>query len=184
MQPRLLVLGTAAAIVAVYASFVVGARLASDREVAADARYTDARALIEAPLVSIDELKAERDTARADLEQLQASLAPATIDPASDEPTALLAQRAAGAGLNIISIERIEPRQADVSGATYTVHAVRINVSGGRDQVAGYLLGLHEEQPALVATLTALSAEGDAITAELVFSVHVANVADTPEEAP
>lgn len=179
---RHLLIGGAAFVLIAYAAMAAGIYTANKDKRIAETRYLDMVTLVEAPPPQLEPLRAELQAAQATLAELQRASGVATIDPSSDEATALLVRRAQEGGLAVKGVARLDAAETKVGDVDYGVDAIRINVEGTREQVFGFLGELRSSDPALIPTLTFLDVldSGDA-GAEIVFSAYTAIV---PEDEP
>jgi hypothetical protein len=174
LQPRQAVLGGIACIVVVYASLVSAIYTSRRDERAADSRHADAAQLASVPPVPIATLTAELEAAKASLAWVQGAAALSSIDPASDEATALLVRRAQDARLTVTGIARLDTATTTVDGTAYSVDAVRMSIEAASpDAIVDFVRRLEASDPGLVPTLSALTAgEGAGASAEIVFSAY------------
>lgn len=170
-----------ACLVLAFASVIAATYTARRDESAARARYNDIQALVALPPASNDSLQADLASLRQQLADAQAAVGTPTIDPASDALTSLLVRTATEAGLTVKGVSRSEPSQATLAEALYQVQALHITVSGSITQITDFLRTLDEQQPALVASLAALTADNAGVAqADLVFSAYAPAPSPTP----
>jgi hypothetical protein len=172
----------AGCVAVVYASLFAAIYAARRDERMAERLYSDTLTLTEAPAPDLDVLAAELAAAQARLAQAEALAAPATIDPASDEATALLVRRAQAAGLAVIAVTRVDASPFKSGENLYDVQAIRLTLQGPPAQLIDYLFRLHQSDPALIATLTSLTTGATGVAqAEIVFSVYTNAASPTPQ---
>ena len=181
MPLRYMVALAAGAVAFAYASLFAAIYNAQRNEAGADQRYADTRTIIEAPPADLDAPTRELTAASDALERARINMQPPSIDPASDEMTTLLVTRAQASGLAVASVERIDPAQAKIESTAYDVQALRLTVDGAPDQLRNFLAGMHEVEPALIATLTSMRFDdaGQA-QSEILFSVYARAAEPTP----
>jgi hypothetical protein len=185
---RAMIAGLGVCIVVVYAALFASMYTAKRDLRASEALYLDSTRLLAVPPVPLATLEAELASARASLSWVEASANHSTIDPSSDDATALLVQRAQDGGLTVTGVSRLDPGQEERGGQTYDVNALRMNVAGpSQAAIINFLQALDATDPGLLPVLSALSVEQGGARAEIVFSVYSkvepTPVAGTPEPA-
>jgi hypothetical protein len=184
-SPRVFVAAIVIVLVLAFASVISATHNARRDEDAARIRYQDAEALVALPPASNESVRDDLASVQQQLATAEAGIGAPTIDPASDALTALLVRAATSAGLAVKGVTRADPSQATLGAALYTVQALRITVSGSTTQIAAYLGGLAEEQPALVPSLASMTADKAGVAqADVVFSAYAAVASPTPLPAP
>jgi hypothetical protein len=170
---RYLVAIAAGCVAFTYLSLFAAIYNAGRDETAAERTYANTRTLIEAPAPDLSGAAIELEAAKAALAEAEALMAPGTIDPESDETTALLVRSAQDAGLSVAGITRIAPAQTKTDSATYDVQANRVSVEGAQPEIGAYLFDLYTSNPALVATIVGMTVnEANVARAEIVFSAY------------
>jgi hypothetical protein len=188
IQPRYAAIGGVICILVVYAAMFASMRTSATDEEAAEARYLDTMQLLTVPPVPIATLEAELSTAQNRLALVENSATHSSIDPASDEATAMLVRRATEAGLSVTSVARLNRTQTQIAGISYDVEALRMGLHGpSQDAIIALLSSLFASDPALTPALTSLTVEDSGVTAEIVFSmfslIEPTSVAPQPESA-
>ncbi len=189
IQPRYAVAGAVICIALVYAAMFASMRTGNSERASAETRYLDATQLLTVPPVPVATLEAELATAQSALASVQLAASGPSIDPASDEATALLVRRAQDAALSVASVARLNSTQTQLDAAKYNVDALRMTVRGGsQDAVIAFLRALQTTDPGLVPALTSLTVEDGGVSAEILFSVYTkiepTPVAGAPGAAP
>lgn len=180
IQPRYAAMGGAICILLVCAAMFASMRNSASERDAAEARYLDATQLLTVPPVPVATLEADLAVAQSALSLVESSSTLSSIDPASDEATALLVRRAQDAGLSVASVARLNHTQLQINAVNYDVDALRMGLRGPTHAaVIGFLQSLHNSDPALTPTLTSLSVEDGDVTAEVIFSMHT-KIVPTP----
>jgi len=181
---RYLVLAAVVCIGVVYLSMAASLYTSGRDEHTAETQYLDATRLLAVPPVPIATLQTELAAARASLASVEASASQSTIDPASDDATELLVERAQAAGLTVSGIARLNQSQAKHEERMYTVDGLRMSVEGpSQDTIIGFLRALEATDPRLVPSLSSLSLQDARARAEIVFSVYT-EILPTPAAAP
>lgn len=174
LQTRQIMAGVAACLLVAYGAMFAGIHTAQQDRAAAERRYADSAQLLSVPAVPIATLQKDVAAAKQALAWSKGGATLSTIDPATDEATALLVTRARASSLNVTGITRLDRTQVRVKDILYDVEAIRISVeAASAGAVVLFLRDLHATDPGLVPTLSALTTgAGGGAAAELVFSVH------------
>jgi hypothetical protein len=185
VQTHFLVLAGVACIALAYASLALGAWQAGERRADAEVRLQDTAQILSAPPASVDELKTQVATVNGELAALQRPAA-ASIDPSSDETTALLVRRAQAAGLAVSGIARLNNAQTKINDVAYDVQGTRVSVDAASPQlINAFLVYLDASDPGLVASLQSMTiSETGTANAEIVFSVFTKAAATPTAGAP
>lgn len=185
VQTHFLVLAGVACIALAYASLALGAWQAGERRDDATTRLQDAAQILSAPPASVGALQTQVATVNGELTALERPLE-ASIDPSSDETTALIVRRAQAAGLGVSGIARLNSAQTKIDDVAYDVQATRVSVDAATPQlINGFLVYLDASDPALVASLQSMTiSETGAASAEIVFSVFTKTAATPAAGAP
>jgi hypothetical protein len=170
---RYLVAAAALCVVLVYAAMIASIRAERTDLRNSEQRYLDAAQLLSVPPVPVATLQADVAGAKASLAWVEGRARHSTIDPASDDATELLVQRAQQGGLTVAGISRLAPALEKHGEKTYNVTALRLTVQGASpDAIIAFLLALEASDPGLIPSLADLSAQDAGARAELVFSVY------------
>jgi hypothetical protein len=172
VSPAYLVAGAAACIAIAYAALFLSVRDARDDRDVADARYADARTLLEVPPGSLAALQGEAEAARAALAASEGRLH-TSIDLSAGQSAGTLVRAAQDAGLTVVALASVEPAQSRIVETAYDVRSIRLTLEGTLPELTGFLRDLDEREPALIASLSSLSLSDAAVArAEIAFSTY------------
>jgi hypothetical protein len=185
LSPRVFVAAIVIVLVLAFASVISATHHARRDEDAARIRYQDAEALVALPPASNDAVQEDLASVQLQLATARAGVGAPTLDPASDELTALLIRAAGDAGLAVKGVTRTDPSQATFDAALYTVQALHITVSGSTEQITAFLRAVVAKEPALVSSLASMTADNRGLgQADILFSAYAAVASPTPLPVP
>ncbi|MDE3096897.1 MAG: hypothetical protein KGK07_12990 [Chloroflexota bacterium] len=179
---RVLVAVVAGVIAASFAAVLVSAQHSRQDEGNAARRLADVRTLLALPPQDLATLRAQVDSARAQIALLKAEGdAAAAAGAVSDEDIALVVRQAQASGLTVRAVARVAAASVTIAGAAYAVDGVRVSVDGNAMELLMLLRGVQQARGWLVPTLYSLTTDNAGVThADIGFGVYRSAAAATP----